>query len=555
MVLVLDLNDFGPPVELRVRGLGDCTVTAPEIEDEAALRFYYGRSLRADARAFVDALLAVSVSPRRAAVEFSVLPEADRARLRHAVAVAAGRGKEWRRLHGSHLTGDERLLCIMYWRWQPSRDFRLRLRERHAEHQKAAANALASALGDPTARLPTMPLGEVARYGDAVTREQLGVAIDVARVLPVKTDLAHTLTKQLTTRAQLNTFLEGTRSLSAFATATKALAGLSSLANVAKVAQLTAGLPGPEQFMASGLKPSDFGLTSVAHASVAARQWSSIAESTRGWHGLRSSVSAVNAALGAPKLPVFPKLAAFPQFDVVMPGAEELRRLDEAVEAAERLERRFQSRTFAFLVIAMLDHCSLLDVAELNVLSDAEVEEVVLLAVELVVCGEEFVPGMQQELQRTSLLTNPRTLRQMDRMLKHSGNGDWGEASDAVYAGGLEGAYRVALAVAAGRLAHRSGRRPALKHVVNQLPIPPSLKTLVNNDMFGGVGDDYRHGDAEGGERRQALLGVVALAGLLETCDNRPAFTVLAQHAADVLSKALQLRNGTLLGPGTTTGQ
>ena len=58
-------------------------------------------------------------------------------------------------------------------------------------------------------------------------------------------------------------------------------------------------------------------------------------------------------------------------------------------------------------------------------------------------------------------------------------------------------------------------------------------------------------GKPPGEERREVLLGVVARPGLMQACEEGPAFTPLAQDAADALPEALQLqREALLVGPG-----
>ena len=554
-------------------------MTAPEIEEEATLRDYYERASRANARAFVDDLLALAVSPPLTGAELSALPDRDRARLRNAVAVAAGRRKQWCRLHGSHLSGDERLLAIMCWRWTSSRQLLWYLRERRREIQEEAANTFGHMVGDADAGAPTMTLIEADRYG-AATGERVAIATEAARMFPGKIDIVQTLTKQFETRTQLTTFLEGTRALSRFASGIHALNGLTGLTNVgmlsgglvggssparfmvdppvhpelgaAKAATAALALTAPGRFMIRPPRLPDFGAAKLVRDAAAAHQLTSLVEPIRRMAGLFDTEKLVTAALAGLKAPPFP---AFDAAMRLMPHADELRRLDEAMRAAEKLERRFHSRALAYIVIEMVGRCSLWDAARLSALTDAEVEEVALLALELAVCDGRYITALREELASSALVRNPRTSRQMDHLLRHAARGEWGDASDPLYAGGLEGLYSTAAITWKVITPERTfpGQRKTMtfKTLVKRLPIPQELKTLMTNNVFGGIGNTYRHGEAESGERRQVLLGVVALAGLMQACDNGcPAFTALAEEGADALPKALKLQRGALLIEG-----
>ena len=72
--------------------------------------------------------------------------------------------------------------------------------------------------------------------------------------------------------------------------------------------------------------------------------------------------------------------------------------------------------------------------------------------------------------------------------------------------------------------------------IVKRMPVPAELKTFIRRAVFSGSGHTIRHGSANGVERRQVLLGVVALAAWLERfATDSPALDVLASR----LSKAL----------------
>ena len=106
--------------------------------EDDSLAWFFQHPARVNPSAFVTALLAACLVPARRLAEVAALPEPDRARLRRAVIAVCGREREWRALHGSHLSGDERLMAVMVWRWSEHELALARLRERQRELFEAA---------------------------------------------------------------------------------------------------------------------------------------------------------------------------------------------------------------------------------------------------------------------------------------------------------------------------------------------------------------------------------------------------------------------------------
>ena len=131
-----------PPAERTVRlrssGFESSVVRSPMWGEDDSLAWFFQHPARVNPSAFVTALLAACLVPARRPAEVAALPEPDRARLRRAVIAVCGREREWRGLHGSHLSGDERLMAVMVWRWSEHELALARLRERQRELFEAA---------------------------------------------------------------------------------------------------------------------------------------------------------------------------------------------------------------------------------------------------------------------------------------------------------------------------------------------------------------------------------------------------------------------------------
>jgi len=530
VTIVINLDEAERTVRVRIRGLDDCVVKVQSMHHESPLRAYYERPSRASAGAYVNELLALTVSPSRPASEFATLPEHARVRLRRAVAVAAGRGKQWRRLHGSHLTGDERLLSVMFWRWQQWENFRVRIRTRYLENQKAAAVAadgarisLAGNIGQAEASLR--------RVADAVA---------LTRFTPASLGVVSSLTANLEAFTRVSDF---TRSISA----------ITSLTDTFKMTSALAGIrPEPFAFRVPGA--TDFALGTgafggIAGLSAAASSWTSIADTPQLLHGALG-VNVVSAALAGLRLPEFP---AFQPAGLLVREFERMREWQDAQDAVERFERRWQTHALSYLVLAMLGCCTVWEAAKLATLTDDEVERVVLDAVEAVVRDGEFVRAMRSDLAGAPLLRRLQRAH-LDHMLEHAAAGEWVNATAPLYAG-VEGAFWAAgygkLVVTLERTyPNKPTKSMAFDSMVKLLPVPKEFKTLMNRGLYGTVGNAFRHGDADDGERRQVLLGIVALAGWFEHFANRRAFIVLAERATDALPAALKFRETLTLPPG-----
>jgi hypothetical protein len=96
-------------VERRVPGIGTAVFRAPSVDDDMRLAQFYDAEAP-DHRAFVNETVAATLeSPMVDAADVDLWTERARALARVAVAEAADCRRDYRRLAGSGLTGDERL--------------------------------------------------------------------------------------------------------------------------------------------------------------------------------------------------------------------------------------------------------------------------------------------------------------------------------------------------------------------------------------------------------------------------------------------------------------
>jgi hypothetical protein len=86
--------------------------------------------------------------------------------------------------------------------------------------------------------------------------------------------------------------------------------------------------------------------------------------------------------------------------------------------------------------------------------------------------------------------------------------------------------------------------------MVKRLGLQQGFKRFMVRALFGTAGNPYRHGGAGGGERRQVLLGVAALAGWFEQFTDARALTVLIQRAGRALPEAIERARVLTLPPG-----
>jgi len=571
---VLDLTSSEKQLSLRTSGFESCTVHPPAWNHERALRRFYSRPVRADVHTFVNELLAMSLAPRPRASEVAKLPGHERARLRCAVVSVCKREGDWKALHGSHLSPDERLFALMLWRWEESENVRVILRQEH-EKFDAQRSMLTPALSFPVAAGlgASNSLQAVAEFASMPALSPgLAELFDVS--VPAALGLPDSLQAAVGEFASMR---------AAAAEHQKMVDKLSVFSDDSLRLGLRLGMP---------FKPSL--LTMVEDVSASVAGWQSVFDTTKRYHEMTEalvhySVPSVRATglahlagldLGTSKaieslvrtiadpglMGAIETLSSWkgdghiaqiaaglgtgsllPQFLGV---GEDLRRQMEpmqefmaVVRVVERFDRRWQQRALYYILGRFNDLCDVWEMHALTSLNEVEVEEAILFALEDVVSDGTFTSLMRAAVAKAPHLNDSQRIH-LDHALEHAAEGKYVHASPPLYQG-LEGAFwQVAYVKTIVTLERRDPARLSKKiefdSMVKRLGIPPEFKTFVNRALFGTVGDRYRHGGAGSGERRQVLLGVAALAGWCQEFAGEPAFDLLIESAAEVLPGAVE---------------
>jgi len=160
-----------PPrkVAVSVPGFESVTVRAPTLGVSRRVSEAYARPQRVVARRFVDEVLASSLEPARKVATVASWPEPVRARLRLALVDAMEARDKLKALYSTHLTMDERVFAVMYWRWERAA---AEMRRALAPAQRAARDAVRGFAG-------VRALDRVADYG--LTASSVAKAMGMTR--------------------------------------------------------------------------------------------------------------------------------------------------------------------------------------------------------------------------------------------------------------------------------------------------------------------------------------------------------------------------------------
>jgi hypothetical protein len=184
-------------------------------------------------------------------------------------------------------------------------------------------------------------------------------------------------------------------------------------------------------------------------------------------------------------------------------------------------------------------------------LSRAQVEGIALDALEPICTNPKYLAALCHAIATAPHL-NDRHRRHLEHMVEHARHHEYVDASAPLYLG-LEGAYREA-AYAAGGVARPVGAKKALgfEKLVKLMGLPADVEIFVRRAVFGGTGNTVRHAGAEEIERRQVLLGIVALAAWIEVFTNEPALKLLAAYLAATLPHTIRRGKAPALEAGAS---
>jgi hypothetical protein len=194
-----------------------------------------------------------------------------------------------------------------------------------------------------------------------------------------------------------------------------------------------------------------------------------------------------------------------------------------------------------WLMLSVLDYVL---TSRLFGLARAEVEVAVLTALTEVVLEGRLISAMRAAVAKVPHLN--RFQRQLlDEGLVAAAAGRWVRAVLPLTVG-LEGLLQSLAAERSAMLRQRRGKIAAAPKIIEFIdPDPdPDFSNLLCRYVFGGRGQEFRHGLAEDGEREQALLALLGLAYCLECWLEIRAMTALTRLFTARLADVIDRRDG-----------
>ena len=480
-------------VSLHTPGFDASEIAPPTFVVERVVRAALTHPARANARRFVSTLLAGCLAPSHRASEIEALAEPDRARLRLALVDACQERRCWRALYGSHLSADERLLAVMVWR--------------HRRHGDEVDGIIAKLIARRA---------ELASTVEGVSEQMISRRL-VANLSGITTLYNNILRPYVMLNANFGLQRTG-------------------LPGIVRAIETTRTLTQP--YIGTDFA-STRGLLGIGEA-----PWMKRLVHTKANIGVlavsRALSGATNLGTGYIGLPPSTPTA-------VESFGRQMHLIQDALRWHEEADQFLQKWERDALWLLFL-HVSVGAGRSLAALSRAEVEAIVLLALEGIYSDGKYIPALREAIAAAPYVT-PSQRTHLDHMLEHAEQGEYVKASGSLYLG-LEGAYREA-AYATAATTRPTGTKKALgfEKVVKLMDLPPEVQTFMVRAIFGGDGNTVRHGAADGIERRQVLLGVAALAAWLELFADAPALDVLGDRLTAALPRAREQRQPLALTP------
>lgn len=237
-----------------------------------------------------------------------------------------------------------------------------------------------------------------------------------------------------------------------------------------------------------------------------------------------------------------------------------LRTPREALETGERFLERVEHVVVRLKGSALWFVLSPLPRRDLHRFSDLEhpeAEEVVLDALEAIILEGRFTETLRTVIADAPHLTRFQRLNLLHG-LEHAEKGEFVHAVGPLMTG-LEGAFTSAARGGAiiddqSRLLRRPSKKlESVEAIAKEMGVDAEFRTFLGHRVFGTVGNKFRHGDADAGERRQALLTIVALSGWADVfmqLQVRAALVELvSERLASLLDGARELERRTATEP------
>lgn len=223
--------------------------------------------------------------------------------------------------------------------------------------------------------------------------------------------------------------------------------------------------------------------------------------------------------------------------NTALAGFLESQRLMEAVAA---VVREWEGSALWFLISEL----SMGRMSLFHGVDREQVEDAIIDALEVVVAKGDFVAALEAVVAEAPHMSDA----QRENLLHGLGHVARGEYVIAIpnLMSGLEGAiYSVArarLIINTDRhlLSNPSKRVGSVEMVVREMQLDQEYRTFLHHRVFGTGGNAFRHGDADEGERRQALLAVVALSGWVDAFMGLSARSLLVELMGEKLPRILE---------------
>lgn len=572
-----------PTVAISVRGRV-LEVRAPTHGVDRVIEWRARRPGWCRATDAVDQFLAACLEPRALATEMRELSESDRRRLMLAVVRLRDCEADWRRLHGTTLTLDERFFSVMIWaQRREAESLRRNLQElrkragaagfKGAGAMTTVADSAHKSLVEATkSAMPTLSATEEWKSRSAEMMKpllsmceprlarlgQLGAA-GILDKYAFPTSLAKQADDALGMRPTadnpkmfgLGDALDGLTRQSFGA------AGIGAHPRAEKALQELAGLSARHTFVgwAEGVgkafedRHDSTWLMGVG--GIAQKQLASMLEKNG---VLRDGRIVRNWDLGfrLPKLPMYDGRVSyfmdqgdfsslFPVTKSLMEGLVAGRRLElvekfdqaqQALTAAARFRKRWGEDPLWFLLNMLSPQQSLLLVE----LKREQVYDAIFTALEAVVRSSDLVDDLRGAIDEVPFLTFEQR-EWLKHGLEHAKNGEWLQAAPPLLSG-FEGALH-------GSALQAKAVEPDARHfmgpekIVKRIELGEEFQLFAVRLAFGPRGQPFRHGRPKHDPREQALILIVAVIGWLDYALDVNASLVLAQDMKTPLRSAV----------------
>jgi hypothetical protein len=490
-------EDEGVTMRLAVRELGACTVAPLPFGTELWSVEEFEQPWRTNYWRFASVLIAGALEEDVTPEQVERLSDHSRARLRRALVTVCELEGDYRRLRGSHLSLDERLYAVFLWRFERFREKTGRL---VASGMSAVGRALVPTVESlagqfqRVARSVIPPAVEgLVRGGD---RLLAGVPVERLTAAHVQLDgLVETLEGQGYRRAvALGIPRNPLR-------APKLPEGLFQGFRVGGQVQTLRG--------AGGLAPR-LGLLEDPNFQRAVRSFT-----------LRRGS---NLALPPLQVPPLPAEGFFSRL-----GREVQEWVADFAEASAFL-RQWQGRPLWFFISLLTWR----QAKPLVGLEGVQLEEALLRGLAEAIRDEDLSQALNAAIEQAPYLT-PSQRENLQHGLEHARGRQWVRACSPLL-DGLEGAFwraargQAVITPERGLVSRPTKPVHSVETLFKLLRLDPEYRSFLVRHVFGEVGNVFRHGDAEGGERREVLLGLVALCGWLDLFAGVPATRALASR-------------------------